>query len=301
MTDILYVDPDTPAPGLAADLGSHAGLHRAALALAGSRWLAGQATRPLCSDPWAGDLAGDEGRDLALELRGQSQAEEQVVALRTAYFDRQVETYIRGGVRQVVLLGAGLDTRAARLAAPGVRVFEVDRPASLSEKASRLEALEGYPPAAAAAVPCDLTSDDLLAALERHGFNAFEPALFLMENVACYLNDPSLRRLLTALRQTDPRSLLLFDHMDPRLRFAETMRRRARILREAEPVRWYCEDPLPLFAAAGFRHVSTSRLDVFCLLRTGNLGRSWGTHLYGLAQVSAGAPLGGADPGEQMD
>ncbi|MEO1085613.1 MAG: class I SAM-dependent methyltransferase [Acidobacteriota bacterium] len=293
MTHTTYADPDTPTQPFGAELG--AGLHRAALALAGSRWLASQATRPLCSDPWAGDLAGDEGRDLALALRGHSQAEEQVVALRTAYFDRQVHTHIHAhGVRQVVLLGAGLDTRAARLAAPGVRFYEVDRPASLAEKASRIAALDGYPRDAAADVPCDLASDDLLAALERYGFNAFEPALFLMENVACYLSDPSLRRLLTTLRQAAPRSLLLFDYLDPRLSFADTMRRRARVLRETEPMRWYCEDPLPLFAAAGFRHVSASRLDVFCLRRTGNLGRSWGTHLYGLAQVSAGAPIGDA-------
>ncbi|MEO1370363.1 MAG: SAM-dependent methyltransferase, partial [Acidobacteriota bacterium] len=196
----------------------------------------------------------------------------------------------------VVLLGAGLDTRAARLAAPGVRFFEVDRASSLDDKASRIAALDDYPRAAATAVPCDLASEDLLAALERRGFSAFEPALFLMENVACYLGDPSMRRLLTTVRQADPRSVLLFDHMDPRLRFAETMRRRARVLRESEPVRWYCEDPLPLFAAAGLRHVSTSRLDAFCLERTGDLGRSWGTHLYGLARVSAGDPFDGAEP-----
>ncbi|MEM1179492.1 MAG: class I SAM-dependent methyltransferase [Acidobacteriota bacterium] len=291
MRDITFVKPDTPHRPLAsmADTAPRQGLGAAALALAGSRWLASRATRPLCDDPWAGDLAGEDGRQLALTLRGQSQADGQVVALRTAFFDRQVRHHIHNlGVRQVVLLGAGLDTRAVRLAHDGVRYFEVDRADCLDDKRNRAIAA-GYPTDAAEAVACDLETDDLLGTLESRGFSAFEPALFLMENVACYLTETSLRRLLTTLRQADPRSRLIFDFPDPRLQTADTMLRRAEVLDESGSMRWSSEDPLPLFAAAGLRYVEISRLDAFCLERTGDLGRRWGTHLYGIAQVSASA------------
>src|SRR5689334_4055159 len=90
-----------------------------------SRWPA-----PLFVDPWADALAGDEGRTLARRFDASFSHMELWLALRVAYLDRLVARAVdRLSVRQVVILGAGYDTRAARLPRAGVRYFEVDHPA----------------------------------------------------------------------------------------------------------------------------------------------------------------------------
>src|SRR5437867_6874166 len=89
----------------------------------------------LCHDPWAAALAGADGQALAERLDAGFPHMELWTAVRTAYLDRQVAEFTgEAGMRQVVLLGAGLDTRAARLARPGVTWFEVDQPASQADK-----------------------------------------------------------------------------------------------------------------------------------------------------------------------
>jgi methyltransferase (TIGR00027 family) len=65
----------------------------------------------------------------------------QRMARRTAFFDRASLAALERGVRQVVVLGAGYDGRALRFATPGVTWFEVDHPATQSDKRARLAAL----------------------------------------------------------------------------------------------------------------------------------------------------------------
>src|SRR5262245_28983061 len=102
---------------------------------------------PLIHDPWAKLLAGEEGERITRELDPIYPAMELWTAVRTAYIDEHVRrsTSAPEEIRQVMLLGAGLDTRAARLARPGVRFFEIDQPGSQADKRRRIEAIEGYP------------------------------------------------------------------------------------------------------------------------------------------------------------
>ena len=105
---------------------------------------------PLCVDPWAARLAGTEGEKLA-DRAGSTV--ELYVALRTAWLDERVRALCApapGACEQVVVLGAGLDTRAARLGADlgreRVRWFEVDHPGSQAVKRQRLaDVCESYP------------------------------------------------------------------------------------------------------------------------------------------------------------
>src|SRR5262245_5595362 len=84
-----------------------------------SRW-----PRPLFVDPWAAALAGADGEALARTLDARWPPMEMWLALRVAYLDRLVHAAVdRLGVRQVVVLGAGYDTRAARLQRAGVVYF----------------------------------------------------------------------------------------------------------------------------------------------------------------------------------
>ncbi|MBW1762713.1 MAG: class I SAM-dependent methyltransferase [Deltaproteobacteria bacterium] len=87
------------------------------------------------------------------------------------------------GVRQVVVLGAGLDTRAARLAREGVRFFEVDQPASQVDKCERLSRFDAYPMDAATFVPCDFERDDFVQLLEAAGLDGGSPVCFVWEGV----------------------------------------------------------------------------------------------------------------------
>lgn len=267
------------------------GVSRTALAVAGARWLETESDTPLCHDPWAGPLAGDDGRTLAQLLDRHTPEQRKLMALRTAYLDREVAYHIEDlGIQQVVILGAGLDTRAARLGAPGVRFFEVDRGPTQADKLRRLGTLPDYPTDAASYVPCDLATDDLFDRLAEAGFSAHAPALVLMEGLSVYLTTEAVAGLLrTVATQTHPESQVIFDYLNPRLRESEApdqLRHLASRILQGEPMRWFCEDPLPLLRGTGFQYVRTSNLDAFCLQVTGELGRRWGTHLYSIAHAA---------------
>ena len=121
------------------------------------------------------------------------------MARRTAFFDGASLAALEGGVRQIVILGAGYDGRALRFATPGVTWFEVDHPATQSDKRARLAALDA-PTDAIAFVPIDLNRDDLVGSLERVGYDRAIPSLFLIEGLLGYLPRATTERVLTDLR-----------------------------------------------------------------------------------------------------
>src|SRR5215471_6129398 len=92
-----------------------------ALMVCAYRARATRAERPLLVDPWAAALAGDEGEALARSMDVRFPPMGLWLALRVAYLDRLVALAVdRLGARQIVILGAGYDTRAARLPRAGV-------------------------------------------------------------------------------------------------------------------------------------------------------------------------------------
>jgi methyltransferase (TIGR00027 family) len=119
---------------------------------------------------------------------------------RTAFFDRTVVRALERGVRQVVIGGAGYDGRALRYAKPGVRWFEVDHPATQSDKVERVARLN-----VAAGhirfIPADFTADPIAEPLLAAGLDPDSPTLFLLEGVAVYLERPVVERVLAAFRQ----------------------------------------------------------------------------------------------------
>lgn len=94
-----------------------------------------ESVRPdrLFEDPWAAELAGQAG---AAWIAQRPEASTVPIVLRTRYFDDCLTRITQqDGLRQVVLLAAGLDTRDFRLSWPaGVRLFELDQPAVLGHK-----------------------------------------------------------------------------------------------------------------------------------------------------------------------
>ncbi|WP_405783619.1 class I SAM-dependent methyltransferase [Streptomyces sp. NBC_00859] len=133
--------------------------------------------------------------------------------LRTRVLDdfllRSVHT---GSARQVVLLGAGLDSRAFRLGWPaGCVVFEVDRESVLAFKHTVLEGLSATPKAARVPVPVDLRGD-WATALACAGFDAGAPSVWLAEGLLFYLPAAAERRLMdTVDRLSTQGSSLAFE------------------------------------------------------------------------------------------
>ncbi|WP_436520285.1 class I SAM-dependent methyltransferase [Actinoplanes sp. HUAS TT8] len=120
---------------------------------------------------------------------------------RTRLIDDLTVEALHRDVRQVVLLGAGFDSRAYRL--PGIdaaRVFEVDHPATQATKERLVHGVVGLPQRGHVRfVPVDLITGDLDAELRSAGFTAGEPAVIIWEGVTNYLTaaavDATLRQI----------------------------------------------------------------------------------------------------------
>jgi len=264
---------------------------RMAIMIAAYRARATRAGWAGCDDPWADALAGEDGYALAQAFDQVQPAMEQWVAVRTAFFDRAVRKRLKTHP-QVVLLGAGLDSRAVRLAAPGVRFFEVDHPASQRERRKRLGAVEGYPTDAAVSVPCDFENDDFLTQLQQAGFQGRIPAVVLWEGVASYLSDGAVRATMRRVAiGMHPESVLLFDVIGRRMVEGEVrnpadQQTRALLASFGEPLRWGTDDLVPVLFGEGFRQMRVDPMDVVALNLTGTYDRARRWRFQYLTQAS---------------
>jgi methyltransferase (TIGR00027 family) len=111
------------------------------------------------------------------------------VNARSRYIDRQLKRAARRGVAQVVILGAGFDSRAYRFHGehPGIRFFEVDLPATLRAKQRAVARLLGALPDYVRYVAVDFDRQTLAGELPRAGYDAKRPTLFILEGVTMYV------------------------------------------------------------------------------------------------------------------
>ncbi|HYA51894.1 MAG TPA: SAM-dependent methyltransferase, partial [Streptosporangiaceae bacterium] len=149
----------------------------------------------LLDDPWAARLAGAEGEEW-LRARGGSPALV-VMTIRARFFDDFLRRISAGeGIRQVVLVAAGLDTRAYRLSWPArVQLFELDRPEVLARKQKFLDSGGAQPGCARRPVGVDLAgqwTDPLLDA----GFDPEVSSCWLAEGFLFYLPPDGITRIL---------------------------------------------------------------------------------------------------------
>lgn len=135
--------------------------------------------------------------------------------VRTRLIDDMVRDAIACGARQLVLLGAGFDSRGYRLKeASSIAVFEVDHPATQRVKRARLATLPGMPPANVRFVAVNFERDDLEVELQRAGFNAAVPAVVVWEGVVSYLTEDAVNGNLDLLARLLPRGCrLIFTYM----------------------------------------------------------------------------------------
>ncbi|MDI3315340.1 MAG: class I SAM-dependent methyltransferase [Mycobacterium sp.] len=136
-------------------------------------------------------------------------------AMRTRFFDECCRAATKAGIRQVVIVGAGLDSRAYRLDwPPHTEVYELDQPGVLAYKDATLDGHDVVPRAHRCAVSVDLRQDWEVALIGA-GFDRWQPTVWLAEGILPYLraaDRESLLQRITALSCDG--SMLAVDEVD---------------------------------------------------------------------------------------
>lgn len=181
------------------------------------------------------------------------------IAVRHRFAEDALADAVRRGARQVVLLGAGLDTFAHRNPHPGVRVWEVDHPDTQDWKRSLVAAagLSGE----VTYVPVDFERSSFLDGLVAAGFSATTPAFFVWLGVVPYLTPAAVEATLRAIASV-PDAEVVLDYANPVADVpaherAEQDLLRARVADLGEPLQagWETPDLHDLLRACGFTEI----------------------------------------------
>ncbi|MCO5382570.1 MAG: class I SAM-dependent methyltransferase [Methanosarcina barkeri] len=137
------------------------------------------------------------------------------IRARVRYFDDFVRTSIDEGLRQLVILGAGYDTRAYRIEGlkGKVKVFEVDHPNTQSVKIEKVKEIFGFLPECVMYVPVDFEIENLGERLIVQGFDRSLKTLFLMEGLVMYIPLEAVDETLSFIAKNSGKgSAVLFDY-----------------------------------------------------------------------------------------
>ena len=163
------------------------------------------------------------------------------VLARTRAIDDRLCLEIRDGAVQVVILGAGYDTRAYRMQELLRRaiIFEVDLPPIQELKKLRVREVLGHAPENVVFVPTDFTNVDLGTVLPKAGYHAENRTMFVLEGVSSYLPESGMDAILS-FRNSAPGSAIIFDYESERVPRgdhgdAELKEAMARLARWGEP------------------------------------------------------------------
>ncbi|MFE6779269.1 class I SAM-dependent methyltransferase [Streptomyces sp. NPDC057702] len=172
------------------------------------------------ADPYAAAILGDHADDpvcAAAFEPGREPLRVSVAARSRCAEDALAEAVRERGVRQAVVLGAGLDTFAYRNphAAAGLRVFEVDHPATHQWKRRRLLDAGIEVPASLTFATVDFERSDLATGLAAAGFDTGRPAFLMCLGVVPYLTAEALASAFGFVATLPPGSEVVFDYYEP--------------------------------------------------------------------------------------
>ena len=151
---------------------------------------------------------------------------------RTRFIDDALETGLNDGLEQLVIMGAGYDSRALRFERlkHSVKVFEVDHPATQQAKSAKLKNEFGSLPAHVHLVPVDFTKDALPDRLRESGYDPARRTMFIWEGVSMYLPPTAVDETLAfAHRHSGPGSSIIFDYTHPSVVNGTCRRREAKM------------------------------------------------------------------------
>lgn len=255
-----------------------------------ARWMAAARAREserhhrLFDDPLAPVLAGPEGFDWLerMEPTGGFGGPALYVVIRTRFFDDFLLYASWGaGVGQVVLLAAGMDTRAFRSNwLPGTRLYELDRPELLAAKDEVLARASARPACERRTLGADLERpSSWTEALLEAGYEVGEPSVWLMEGLLFYMNEAAVRDLLAVAGSlAAPGSLLGLDLVNGALlNSPATWPLLAAFARSGAPGRFGIDEPERLLAEYGWTGEAT---------QAGEWGANYGRWPYPVARRS---------------
>ncbi len=203
------------------------------------------------SDPFAARILDDEIRARLDETAADLSLRpwRLFIAARSRFSEDTLAACVARGVRQVVVLGAGLDTFSLRNphAGQGVRVFEVDYPATQAWKRERLKQAGLAVPASLTFAPVDFERQSLADGLRAAGFQPDHPAFFQWLGVVPYLTREAISLTLDFIAGV-PESEVVFDYAEPFENYSDD--RRADVIEVAARAAWRGEPWLSLFDPA---------------------------------------------------
>ena len=202
-------------------------------------------------DPFAARILDDETRG-GLDLMAADPSLRPMrlfIAARSRFSESSLAACVARGVRQIVVLGAGVDTFSLRNphAGLGVRVFEVDYPATQDWKRARLKQAGLAIPASLTFAPVDFERQSLADGLAAAGFEAARPAFFQWLGVLPYLTRDAISLTLDFIAAV-PESDVVFDYAEPFENYPDE--RRAHVMAIAERAAARGEPWLSLFDPA---------------------------------------------------
>ncbi len=138
------------------------------------------------------------------------------VNARTHHMDNLLRQALDNGVSQVVIMGAGFDSRAYRFHEqyPKVRFFEIDLPATLQDKQNRVEKILERKPEWVTYVPIDFNTQTLDEVLSKAGFIYDKQTFYVWEGVTYFISETGVNNTLKFIAEhSAPGSQLVFDYM----------------------------------------------------------------------------------------
>jgi len=190
---------------------------------------AGEARRPegerICYDPYAIRFISPETLEFMTRYPEQFKAQQEQIdrampglgntaVARVRYIDDTVKAALKDGIKQLVILGAGYDTRAYRIeGADKVRVFEVDHPDTVAYKMDKIKEIFGALPTHVTYVKADLEIVSLGRRLAESGYNSKKKTLFVLEGLIMYLPPGAVDETLTFIAHNVGKgSAVVFDY-----------------------------------------------------------------------------------------
>jgi methyltransferase (TIGR00027 family) len=204
----------------------------------------------ILDDPWAIKILGENAQDAVRFQHPLASIGRLFTAARSRIAEDALAKAVEGGTRQVVILGAGLDTFALRNPhrERQIRIYEVDHPATQLWKRQRLAETQIARPPGLVFVPVDFEREDLGERLAAAGFERNAPAFFTWLGVVPYLTEDAIGRTLDYLSSV-PNSEVVFDYMEPPEAFSEELRRMEKV--RAEQLQKMGERSVTRFEPAG--------------------------------------------------
>ncbi len=196
-----------------------------------ARWSAGAKAfelslppeKRIITDQFAPYYSGKIGMDMVRAMHVINPSIRMGIVLRARYFDDYARQCIRDSFSQIVLLGAGYDSRFLRLGEfRDISIFELDLESTQTIKKTLTRRLLGRLPGQVRYVPINFAQDAIIEKLSLAGFDRNLPSLFIWEGVTLFLNRDIIAQTLGRITELGSQHRVIFDFVPPELIDDET-------------------------------------------------------------------------------